>query len=630
MVSIKPALPVGWTPDDEVENCARCDLSFSVLNRKHHCRSCGKIFCASCSAHNGSIPSYVARVVNTSGKGLRLCSGCNTSIDQKKKTKDLIFIFSCLPLYIKELEVLLFINKKWNTATTCVISCFKSLQYKTGYHTWTGIERRLVKTHWKQFAGHSRLMVQTLKGIVNTDMSKITRHFKFNKERMPCDQLYCDKCSKFLGPFDLLELLYSQCTPQLLKCPELESWIGISITKMNKHWLLLFIPWLLQIGKSNAAQRIIANYILPVAMDNIELTYAIFFECELLITSELKSYYMAIQSRLMSGLTMEIKEGIRKTQRFINMMAIPNKLSDFDIAGTRLPYDPQTTVQRILHTGVRQLTSSTKPWVIPLQTSRGKIHILQKNDDLRKDRLVIITMKLMRLMESRLTFHDYHVFPITPIKGWVEMIPQSETIYDINKKTTIQNYIISQNRDKPAAVLRDYFMYSCASNCVLAFILGLGDRNLHNILICPKSSSLAHIDFSYIMGYDPKHIESTEMKITSGMVDMLGGYDSQEFKHLKAFCSTTFTNIRKYTHFWYSLFRYLAVSLPPIYPHHGDLKAIQTHIDKRLMPDFTEEQVKVAIVNSVNSNSDSWKSSISDITHSVRTSIQGLLFNIEI
>ena len=90
------------------------------------------------------------------------------------------------------------------------------------------------------------------------------------------------------------------------------------------------------------------------------------------------------------------------------------------------------------------------------------------------------------------------------------------------------------------------------------------------------------------------------------------------------------TNIRKYTYFWYALFRYLPVSTPPIYPHSGDLKALQTHVNSRLMPNSTDEQVKVAIIKSVDSNSDSWKSSISDLSHGVKTSLQGLFFNLEL
>ena len=629
MVSIKPSFPAEWVPDDEVECCYRCESPFTLINRKHHCRACGKIFCADCSAFTGSIPSYVPRVYHVKGNGLRLCSTCNSVISTKKKSKRLIFIFSLIPLHIKELEVLLYVSRKWKVAASCVISVFKSIQYKTGYHSWCGLERRLIHTHWREFAGHSRLMVQTLKGLVGTtDISNFVRYFKTSKRFISCEELYCDKCSKIFNPFDILELIYSQCTEQLIACQEFESWLGTSISKMNQQWILLLIPWILQMGKTQQSQRIIANNLLPLALDNKKIAYSIYFECEMLSNS----YYRAIQSRMMSSLQQEVRESIRKSHLLLNILKDPEilKTRSISVHGVTLPYDPDCTVKYILHAQIKQMSSQTKPWVIPIQTSRGRIDLLQKTDDLRKDRLVITTMKLLRLLDARLTFHDYYVFPITTTRGWIEMIPNSKTLYDIRKTSTIQNFIISHNKSKSSAIIRDTFMYSCASNCILGYILGLGDRNLHNILVCGKTATLAHIDFSYLLGNDPKNIESTEMKITSGMVDMLGGYESSEFKQLKAFCSNAYTIIRKYTYFWYALFRYLAVSNPPIYPHHGELKELQDHINSRLMPNSTDEEVKVAIVKSVDSNSDSWKSSISDLTHGVKTSIQGLLFNLEL
>ncbi len=32
--------------DDSVRNCYDCEVSFSTFVRKHHCRICGRIFCA--------------------------------------------------------------------------------------------------------------------------------------------------------------------------------------------------------------------------------------------------------------------------------------------------------------------------------------------------------------------------------------------------------------------------------------------------------------------------------------------------------------------------------------------------------------------------------------------------------
>ncbi|VEU24392.1 DEKNAAC105503, partial [Brettanomyces naardenensis] len=40
-----------WQPDDEIEHCALCLKNFTFFLRKHHCRMCGRIVCASCSSN---------------------------------------------------------------------------------------------------------------------------------------------------------------------------------------------------------------------------------------------------------------------------------------------------------------------------------------------------------------------------------------------------------------------------------------------------------------------------------------------------------------------------------------------------------------------------------------------------
>lgn len=57
-----------WTEDHEVQNCMACGKGFSVTVRKHHCRHCGNIFCAECSARNALTPS--------SKKPVRVCDNC--------------------------------------------------------------------------------------------------------------------------------------------------------------------------------------------------------------------------------------------------------------------------------------------------------------------------------------------------------------------------------------------------------------------------------------------------------------------------------------------------------------------------------------------------------------------------
>ena len=35
-----------WIQDEAVTKCMKCDIEFTITERKHHCRDCGKIFCA--------------------------------------------------------------------------------------------------------------------------------------------------------------------------------------------------------------------------------------------------------------------------------------------------------------------------------------------------------------------------------------------------------------------------------------------------------------------------------------------------------------------------------------------------------------------------------------------------------
>ncbi len=45
-----------WQPDTEVSTCPICGARFSFWFRKHHCRKCGRVVCASCSPHRITIP----------------------------------------------------------------------------------------------------------------------------------------------------------------------------------------------------------------------------------------------------------------------------------------------------------------------------------------------------------------------------------------------------------------------------------------------------------------------------------------------------------------------------------------------------------------------------------------------
>lgn len=40
-----------WMPDQSCRVCYECDSQFTLFNRRHHCRLCGRIFCAKCTSN---------------------------------------------------------------------------------------------------------------------------------------------------------------------------------------------------------------------------------------------------------------------------------------------------------------------------------------------------------------------------------------------------------------------------------------------------------------------------------------------------------------------------------------------------------------------------------------------------
>ena len=46
-----------WKDDSEVVSCTSCSQTFSLTNRKHHCRNCGDIFCKDCSSKQ--VPTHL-------------------------------------------------------------------------------------------------------------------------------------------------------------------------------------------------------------------------------------------------------------------------------------------------------------------------------------------------------------------------------------------------------------------------------------------------------------------------------------------------------------------------------------------------------------------------------------------
>lgn len=72
---LTPSASAWWIPDEAATSCSACDKKFwNLVNRKHHCRSCGGIFCSNCTKHKALI----------NGKKAKVCLMCYTSIKKQQ------------------------------------------------------------------------------------------------------------------------------------------------------------------------------------------------------------------------------------------------------------------------------------------------------------------------------------------------------------------------------------------------------------------------------------------------------------------------------------------------------------------------------------------------------------------
>jgi len=74
-----PAAPPSkedWVKDEDVHECMACNTrKFTILNRRHHCRRCGRVVCSNCSQ----------RVTLIDNVARRTCDDCYEQIELKKE-----------------------------------------------------------------------------------------------------------------------------------------------------------------------------------------------------------------------------------------------------------------------------------------------------------------------------------------------------------------------------------------------------------------------------------------------------------------------------------------------------------------------------------------------------------------
>lgn len=636
-MSLQPRKLKKWINDSDVKKCYYCNIKFSMLRRKHHCRACGRIFCYQCCNEwinldkdkkvidkklESKSKKYIEKWLY--GNGDRICILCKDKMNclQKKQHLDIIFSY----LNLNDIKYAGYTCTEWKEVAAKYFSEFRYIQYYFYDHIFTKREKRLLWMHRKSFCGHSKLIIQLIKSQADNINSNIFNEMIniINQNRViKCKYLYCSRnCNKHIKPIEILELLeydsiyIKQLVATVLDC-------------CGDEELNLYLPLLIShIIKNEYIEKLITKR----SMNNIKIRFNYF--CLLECYSNNNINYIKIKRDFLKNIEscfdyITLINTISFIKKLENIVSIYEKCNDIIVEIKKLfkkydkdiycPINPNYIITKIKYDQINIKNSATKPVYIPLICKNNQeykeIDIIIKKEDVRKDQIIINIIDIIdKILDSNGIDRNICIYKIQPISskvGIIEIVKDAETIYNIihKKKFTIQNYINENNPDKKISEIQKKFLISVSSYCVITYLLGVGDRHLNNIMIT-RDGTLFHIDYGYIMGVDPKYKGLTDsMKITPDMINTIGGVNSKNYEIFKLHSSRIYNCLRRYISIFF-------IMLSPLAYLENNTMEIRNNINqeiiKRFTPNITYKEAEIKVYNIIGDSQSSYSHKLID------------------
>jgi len=230
---------------------------------------------------------------------------------------------------------------------------------------------------------------------------------------------------------------------------------------------------------------------------------------------------------------------------------------------------------------------------------------LWKPVDIRKEQIIMNTVRMMKIVllqdeNLHLPIVDYNIRPTSARDGLIEMVPACISLQELRETNTdILPWIIERNETEPAGDLRERFLQSCAAYCVISYLLGIGDRNLHNLLLRPDGS-LFHIDFGFVLGQDPKPLDTPKMRITAEMLAALGGLESEAYGRFRELASKIYNCVRRHINLFVVMLR-LFIDAEPAIVENGAIseQQLMKEIRRRFAPGENYQEAEIILYNHI-------------------------------
>lgn len=166
--------------------------------------------------------------------------------------------------------------------------------------------------------------------------------------------------------------------------------------------------------------------------------------------------------------------------------------------------------------------------------------IVKTGDDLRQELLasqLLLTLHSIWMSEQvPLKVFPYKILCLSNDAGLIEPVLNTISLHQIKKqsKNSLSMYFEEEFKGNALLEARQNFIESCAAYSLVCYLIQVKDRHNGNILL-DNQGNLIHIDFGFILSASPKNLgfESSPFKLTSEMVDVMGGLNSEGFQYFK-------------------------------------------------------------------------------------------------
>jgi len=605
-------------PMHDSKRCQKsdCHVEFTTLNRKHHCRNCGKIFCSKCSSsyvENSELPKLMFyNHYDWFSQERRVCLSCFETIRLPVECRDTIRALKLLGLKFNCLRKFSCVCPLWRRASVLYLSEVRFIQYKFPSHSFSGFEKRVLWRNRESFTGHSIWLLKLLSSIDYNEISLEKSKKVLNcldphaKKNCNCYLLMCSSgCKISISPLNIVPLLDKN-----VKSLEIREFAVETLKKLDS--VLCILPQLVFLLRYEPIDhQILLDHLISLAIEDKEIAYSLLWELKNNQKSvEYANRYEQIRFKIISALALKDQDSINSFSNGFEMVHIlqqhpvsdtPNKehlskLKSLEQSNLIFPVNPSYRIKRFNIDTAESINSATKPITLTCDCKHSEIDnyktfkLMLKKDDLRNDQVIMNIIKIMDKMVMDKMGPDfpravtYRVQPTGDDFGFIEMVENSQTLAKIYEK---HGRLLGSFNDDLMWVKAKVFRQSLATWIVFTHLLGVGDRHHGNVMV-KDDGKLFHIDYGFILGKEPKPLYNNFIRNDQNFEDFYFQCQDrkQEFQNT---CVELFLHLRRESNFF--LYHLLFLTrFEPMLNNRFNEKYIEEEVASRFVPGLSDKE----------------------------------------